>query len=234
MLHRRRVVQLTQTPLLLKPASSPLKTGVYMIRNRVNGKVYVGSAAVSLKNRIRHHINALRRGDHCNSKLQNSWNKYGEQNFEFSVLAKCLPVWCIVIEQIHIQAKRASSPDFGYNLCPNAGSALGVLHSESTKKRFREIAKSRVLSEESRKKISVTMRAMFADPEYRKMAVANMRAGITPDGIKRGAEKKRGKIVPTERRLRISEKLKGRIISIETRLKISEKAIGRRKKNVAP
>lgn len=63
-----------------------LKSGVYWIRNKINNKRYAGSSG-NLKNRWRQHRSLLRRGCHDNSHLQSAWNIYGEENFEFAVIA---------------------------------------------------------------------------------------------------------------------------------------------------
>lgn len=64
--------------------------GVYLIRNKVNGKSYVGSA-LNIKSRWNTHISRLNGGkkELCNPYLLNSWNKYGHDNFEFSVIEEC-------------------------------------------------------------------------------------------------------------------------------------------------
>ena len=63
----------------------PHASGVYQIRCIPTGKIYVGSA-VNLSKRQRDHVNSLRQGDHENVYLQRAWDKYGEENFEFTVL----------------------------------------------------------------------------------------------------------------------------------------------------
>lgn len=56
--------------------------GIYIIRNLVNDKIYVGSS-VNIKRRFAQHKSTLRHNTHKNKHLQNAWNKYGEENFEF-------------------------------------------------------------------------------------------------------------------------------------------------------
>ena len=46
----------------------PTAPGVYVIRNTVNGKTYVGSTTVGLRRRLRHHRSALNRGVHRNGR----------------------------------------------------------------------------------------------------------------------------------------------------------------------
>lgn len=65
-------------------------TGVYMIRNRINKKVYVGSS-VQIAERWRQHRRSLKAGRHHSPALQNAWNVYGAEAFEFFVIAYCTP-----------------------------------------------------------------------------------------------------------------------------------------------
>lgn len=60
-------------------------SGIYQIRNKVNGKVYIGSS-VRVEQRISTHKRHLLLNKHSNQKLQLAYNKYGIDNFEYSVL----------------------------------------------------------------------------------------------------------------------------------------------------
>jgi group I intron endonuclease len=61
--------------------------GVYRIRNRITGEVYIGST-VSLYTRIRAHVWALERGTHINRRLRAAWQEYGRAAFGFSILER--------------------------------------------------------------------------------------------------------------------------------------------------
>ena len=54
---------------------------IYKITNKVTKQNYIGQT-ISIKQRIRRHFNELRKNIHENPKMQASWNKYGEENFE--------------------------------------------------------------------------------------------------------------------------------------------------------
>lgn len=56
--------------------------GIYKIRNKVNGKYYVGSS-VNVEDRWVGHRRALDSCGHRNIYLQRAWNQYSEDNFEF-------------------------------------------------------------------------------------------------------------------------------------------------------
>ena len=60
-------------------------SGIYAIINKVNNKIYIGSSK-NIYNRKAQHYSELRGNYHENKFLQRSWNKYGENNFEFRVI----------------------------------------------------------------------------------------------------------------------------------------------------
>lgn len=62
----------------------PDEQGIYVIRHRETRRIYIGSS-ISMKRRSHEHVKQLRKGKHCNRKLQNSWSKHGEEAFEFRV-----------------------------------------------------------------------------------------------------------------------------------------------------
>src|SRR5690242_8081336 len=63
----------------------PRTSGVYQILCKPTGKIYIGST-VDLCARWNIHRIMLRRKTHHNTHLQQAWDKYGEESFEFSVL----------------------------------------------------------------------------------------------------------------------------------------------------
>lgn len=55
---------------------------IYRITNKITSQNYIGQT-IDINRRKRTHFATLKRGCHDNPKLQASWNKYGEENFEF-------------------------------------------------------------------------------------------------------------------------------------------------------
>lgn len=90
--------------------------GVYEIKNIINDKIYIGSTTVYFLKRFYHHITMLRKNKHKNKYLQNAWNKYGEQNFEFNILEICTKEDCLEREQYYINLYKDNS----YNINPLA------------------------------------------------------------------------------------------------------------------
>lgn len=65
-----------------------MSIGIYKIKNILNGKVYIGQS-VDIEKRWSTHIAELKNNYHYNIHLQSAWNKYGEENFEFSIVEEC-------------------------------------------------------------------------------------------------------------------------------------------------
>lgn len=138
-----------------------LLTGVYVIRNLVNGKIYIGSSSISIKERWYRHIASLRRNKHQNKYLQYAWNKYGESNFEFKVLMYCSKETTLENEQKYLDKYKSYDSKIGYNLYRNARSPLGTkkeLHvriaiSLTSKKRRPSEETRRLLSEASKRRV---------------------------------------------------------------------------------
>jgi group I intron endonuclease len=155
--------------------ADPANTGIYEIVNLVNGKRYVGSAKFLSKRRGQHWTR-LRNGWHHNRKLQNSWNKHGESNFEFRVLLCCRTIDLLFFEQKAIDVLH---PEL--NICPTAGSTLGRLHSEETRAK---IAAKKVglklgpRSAEHRAALSRAQKGRRPDPVHLEKFFAGRRAFV--------------------------------------------------------
>lgn len=126
-------------------------SGIYKIENLVNGKVYIGSTQ-NIPIRFYNHKRELMLNCHANGYLQNSWNKYGEDNFCFLVLEYVENLdLLILMEQKYIDEV---PKELRYNIAPIAGTNRGVKHTEESKRRMSEGSKGIKHSEETRKKLS--------------------------------------------------------------------------------
>lgn len=64
------------------------KIGIYSIKNKITGQYYIGQS-IDIERRRRSHFNNLKNGSHINNYLQNSFNYYGEDAFEFKIICEC-------------------------------------------------------------------------------------------------------------------------------------------------
>ena len=103
-----------------------MASGIYRIRNTVNGHAYIGSAA-NIARRWTAHRHALRHHKKAPPKLQRAWDKHGEAAFVFEVVLECPAEELLTHEQAAIDAEAPY-----YNTRAQAHSNFGVRWSEET------------------------------------------------------------------------------------------------------
>jgi hypothetical protein len=69
---------------------NPRPMGVFLIRNMVNEKVFVG-VGLDLQGIINRYRFQLTMGSHPNSRLQTDWNEYGSESFAFEIMDQLYP-----------------------------------------------------------------------------------------------------------------------------------------------
>ena len=89
--------------------------GIYKITNLKNNKAYIGQST-DIKSRWNNHKIELRNNTHRNSHLQNSFNKYGEDAFEFRILERTFEENLDNAEEYWINYFDSTNPEKGYNL----------------------------------------------------------------------------------------------------------------------
>lgn len=115
--------------------------GVYQIKNKTTGKIYIGSSK-DIHRRWKEHISELNRNAHYNRHLQNAWNKYGESDFDFTILEKCSEDAQIEVEQLWIDKTHCCDKSIGYNLSLTA--SRSTIFGEALIERNNKIAKTQI------------------------------------------------------------------------------------------
>lgn len=119
------------------------KPCIYKIQNKINNKVYIGSASGHYRRKAQHYY-MLRRNIHFNKHLQSSWNKYGESNFKFEILEFVDNYDLIILrEEYYINLFNAANPFLGYNHRTICSTTLGLKWSDEARKRFSEKKKGK-------------------------------------------------------------------------------------------
>ena len=135
------------------------KPCIYMIKNTINNKAYIGSA-VGHYRRKGQHLYLLRNNKHFNSHLQSSWNKYGETNFEFKVLEFVKNKEELSDrEEFYITKFKSNNNERGFNFRTYCKTNLGVKRSLK-----------------SRLKQSVSKKGKTPNIDYKKIAILNSKA----------------------------------------------------------
>lgn len=112
-------------------------SGIYILRNTITGKHYIGQAKC-IANRLREHLRK-RNGKTSNpfSLLYRSARKHGWGAFEWSVLERVEDIQNIdEKEKFWIEKLRACDRSIGYNLHPDPKTTRGWIHRESSKRKM--------------------------------------------------------------------------------------------------
>lgn len=169
--------------------------GIYCIENLLNHKKYVGQA-ISIYDRWSKHKSSLKNNKHENGHLQNAWNKYGEENFNFYVLEECSAELLDEREIFYINSLNLLDDSYGYN--DKEGGQSGKVSEEANERRKQSLRKYYEVNPEAKKQSSINALKQWSDP--------NIKAKIM--GENNGMY---GKTHTKEAREKISQAQKGRI-----------------------
>ena len=128
-----------------------MKICIYKITNIVDKKVYIGQT-INYNKRKNSHISHLKNKKHHNEYLQNSWNKYGEDNFIIEIIEECKITELDKKEKYYIDFYNSTNTTLGYNLVD--GGQVFREYSPELRKKMSEALKGRKFSELHKKRIS--------------------------------------------------------------------------------
>ncbi|HEX8349567.1 MAG TPA: GIY-YIG nuclease family protein [Hymenobacter sp.] len=197
-------------------------SGVYIIRNTINAKVYVGSA-INFRIRFHHHASQIRKNKHHSIKLQNFINKYGRECLSFEIIQLCSGSKKQIreCEQQWINHHESYS-EKGFNIRAEAGIGEGYKREifcrcKACGADFISSYQQQYCTKEcSKHGVSATHKGRKKPPEEIAKFVASRKAN-NPSYTSESA------------RAKITQKLKGRTLSDEHRAAISAFQKGRKK-----
>lgn len=115
----------------------------------------------------------LRHNCHFSTHLQAAWNKYGEENFEFSILEEIKNFEQMTIDEMNetllkreefwIKKYKSDDRNFGYNSRVVPSTNLGLKWSEESKRAFSEAKKGKPI-----KHLEGVAKELWKNPEFRK------------------------------------------------------------------
>lgn len=183
--------------------------GIYRIRHRRSGHVYIGSA-LSVTERLADHRKRLRARTHANAHLQRAWIRDGEACFLMEKIADCEPAQLLVAEQEELdRSVMILGRDAVYNICLVARSRLGVRVSDAARHTMSIAKRGTVFSAETRKKMGEAHRGLKRSESAKERTAAKHR------GMKRSADAKalwsqqrRGRVISPAQRIKIMETMK--------------------------
>jgi predicted GIY-YIG superfamily endonuclease len=118
-----------------------------------SGKIYIGQTVKTVEKRFKEHLEDANRSykDHC-KVLNKSLRKYGGFHFKIEILESCLDENLDTMEIEYINKYKSQTPN-GMNI--KLGGSSGK-HHEDTKKKIGASLKGRIVSEETKLKLSAT------------------------------------------------------------------------------
>ena len=108
-----------------------MNTGIYLLRNEIDGKIYIGQST-NLSKRKRQHKNLLNNNKHFNEHLQKAYNKYGNV-FKFEIIEYCSIDELDNREMYWINKFNTTNKKYGYNIL-NGGTQFKKHSQESIDK----------------------------------------------------------------------------------------------------
>lgn len=136
------------------------KSGIYMWKNKINGKIYIGSS-VDLAKRLRNYFNISYLSDLKDIMLiYKALLAHGFVNFRLEILEHCESSELLKREQHYIDLLKPE-----YNILKIAGSRLGVKHSEEAKAKIKAGALGR--SEEALAKNREHLKKLNASQKHK-------------------------------------------------------------------
>jgi group I intron endonuclease len=190
--------------------------GVYKITNNQNNIFYIGSSSNVYKRWYDHKWLLKRKKHHC-KHLQNAWDSYGSESFNF-ILEKELKdstISEIIAEEQKLLDYCILNEIKIYNTNKKA-----ILSSEEARKKISLKHKKKTLSNEIKEKIRKSLLGRKINPESAKKSAESRKGRRVSDATKEKIRQKlKNKTVSKKMRDRISQTLKGRKINEEQRAK---------------
>lgn len=100
---------------------------VYLLRNAITAKIYVGMARCP-SHRVKQHMCALKNGRHTNENMQEDSNTFGYETFTYSVMGPYDDHECSRMEIFMMKILRTQDVRFGYNHKDRSGLSVNAIN----------------------------------------------------------------------------------------------------------
>lgn len=204
---------------------------IYLLRNKVNDKRYVGRTCKNIEIRWKEHVQASRTNVNCGMLIVQAIAKYGENEFERSVLEECENDVVGAREIFWINELGTHVSNGGYNLTFGGdGGMIGFKASDETRAKMSRSQKGKKRSPEACEKMRIKATGRKMSPEAIEKTASKLRGRKQrPEVIESRASKLRGRKMTQEQKEHLSrvQRAKNFKHNEESKRKISEKCRGK-------
>lgn len=129
---------------------------IYLIRNQVTGKCYVGQTRRTLAQRFNAHKKVVGKSNACKA-LSDAMAKHGVENFSIELLRQCESQAEMDSWEIRLIAELNTFAPGGYNLTHGGGGKFGYKHSPESVEKMASSHRGKPLTEEHKRKVSASL-----------------------------------------------------------------------------
>jgi group I intron endonuclease len=157
---------------------------IYLIVNKLNGKVYVGQTNQPLHRRWGLHKARARKNEGYTAHLYNAIRKYGIENFDIRPIATCeTETWADYFETLYILIYDSMNPEVGYNMTSGGDKPHPT---PEMRERQRQKLLGRKATPEQKQRQSDSLKLAYKEGRY-----SGNRGGTWPEEAKKTASENR-------------------------------------------
>jgi group I intron endonuclease len=184
-----------------------------LIKNKINGKCYVGQTRRSMEQRLYSHKKVVGKANACKA-LSDAMLKHGVDNFEIRLLHECGCQAEMDSLEIKAIAELGTFAPGGYNLTIGGGGKSGYKHSAESIEKMASTHRGKPLTEDHKQKVSASLKGNKRALGYRHTEETKRLLGDRTRGTTRPP-------FSDSHRQKIAAARAGTKASIATRLKMS-------------
>jgi group I intron endonuclease len=151
-------------------------SGLYRIKNNINGKCYIGLSSHGAARRFAAHVKAMKRGSmtalHC------AMRKYGVDAFSVEQLVFCEPGPHLKEMEVQAIASHQTRAPSGYNLTAGGDGVVNGSPEVREKIKRARAANPPVLTAAGKKAIAAGSTRAWADPVHRATRIESIKRGL--------------------------------------------------------
>ena len=128
---------------------------IYKTTNHINNKIYIGLKMQSVESSVNYYGSG--------TYIKHAIKKYGKENFSKEIIERDIIDRAMLYERERYWVAEYNSKDksIGYNLTDGGRGPLNYKHTKAARIAITEAGKGRIVSEESRRKASESMKALY-------------------------------------------------------------------------